>query len=66
MQTFICSLIIIAALLYTANRWMPLKLKQRFMQMLGKTPVVNQSTGGCSSCSSCGNCGSNSTKLAKK
>jgi len=63
MQTLISGLIIIAALIYVANRWLPTKLKQRLM----RRPVTMQATSGaCSSCSSCGNCGSNAGKLVKK
>jgi len=68
MQTIICSLIILAAALYVANRWLPFTMKQRFLQMAGKSPKVKTeaTSGACSSCSSCGNCASNTTKLVKK
>jgi hypothetical protein len=65
MQTIICSLIIFAAVLYVANRWLPAKLKQRLMP--GKSALATKpASGSCSSCSSCGNCGSDSIKLVKK
>jgi hypothetical protein len=73
MQTFITSLIIAAAALYTANRWLPFRIKQRLLQLIGKQkPTIpihngsNASAGDCGSCSSCGNCGSGSTKIIKK
>jgi hypothetical protein len=68
MQTIICSLIIFAAVLYVANRWLPFAVKQRFLQLAGKSPKVKTdvTSGSCSSCSSCGNCASNTTKLVKK
>lgn len=68
MQTLICSLIVLAAALYVANRWLPLAIKQRFLQMPGKSPKVKSeaASGACSSCSSCGNCGSTTVKIIKK
>ncbi|MET3106525.1 hypothetical protein AAKU67_001237 [Oxalobacteraceae bacterium GrIS 2.11] len=68
MQTIICSLIIFAAVVYVANRWMPFALRQRLMTLLGQTPKakVQAGSGSCSSCSSCGNCGSDSDKTVKK
>ncbi|TDK68346.1 hypothetical protein [Sapientia aquatica] len=78
MQTFITSLIIIAATLYTLNRWLPFRLKQRLWQLVGKQKTIIPinvasnvgSNGGsdCGSCSSCGNCGSgnNTIKIIKK
>ena len=66
MQTIICSLIVIAALLYVANRWLPARMKQRCRRWLGKTVELKPQAGGCGSCSSCGNCGSDSGKLLKK
>ncbi len=66
MQTLISGLIIIAALIYVANRWLPTKLKQRLMRLSGKPAALQPAEGACSSCSSCGNCGSNANKLVKK
>jgi len=66
MQTLISAVIIIAALFYVANRWLPTKLKQRLMRLSGKTASLQPANGSCSSCSSCGNCGSNANKLVKK
>ena len=66
MQTLITGLIIVAALFYVANRWLPTKIKQRLMRWSGKSSPVPTATGSCSSCSSCGNCGSNPGKLIKK
>lgn len=68
MQTIICSLIIFAAVLYVAQRWLPYAAKQRLLQLLGKSPKVKiePSGGACGSCSSCGNCGSNTVKMIKK
>lgn len=68
MQPLICSLIIFIAALYVVNRWLPFAVKQRFLQMLGKSPKVKieAASSSCSSCSSCGNCQSNSVKMVKK
>ena len=66
MQTLISGLIIIAALIYVAKRWLPTRIKQRCMQLLGKPVPVSPAAGACSACSSCGNCGSDSTALVKK
>jgi hypothetical protein len=68
MQTIICSLIIFAAVLYVANRWLPAGLKQRLMpgKSADATKSKSSAGGSCSSCSSCGNCGSDSIKLLKK
>ena len=68
MQIVITCLIVLAALIYTANRWMPFSTKQRLLQLFGKTPQAKTqaASGSCGSCSSCGNCGSDSIKLVKK
>lgn len=68
MQTLITCLIVLAALIYIANRWMPIATKQKFWTMLGKAPKpkTNIANGSCGSCSSCGNCGSDSIKMVKK
>jgi hypothetical protein len=68
MQTLICGLIILAAAWYVINRWMPGPMKQRILQMLGKSPKVKTeaASGSCGSCSSCGNCVSDSVKMVKK
>ncbi len=56
MQTLICSVIILAAAIYTAKRWLPGKLKNR---LFGTKPATS---GSCGSCSSCGNCASGKGK----
>jgi hypothetical protein len=66
MQTIICSVIIGMAIFFVANRWLPTKIKQRCLQLLGKQIADKPVSGACGSCSSCGNCGNNSTKLVKK
>jgi len=70
MQTLICSLIIICAAIYVAHRWLPTKIKQRLMKLVGsnqaKASLDNPTGGTCGTCSSCGNCASNSEKLVKK
>jgi len=68
MQALICGLIIFAAAIYVVNRWLPAAVKQRFLQMMGKSPKVKTdvASGSCGSCSSCGNCGSNAVKMVKK
>ncbi len=70
MQTVICSLIIIGAAIYVAHRWLPTKIKQRWMKWSGSAradaSTESLKGGTCSACSSCGNCGSNSEKLVKK
>ena len=73
MQTFITSLIVIAATVYTANRWLPFRLKQRLLQLIGKQKTIipinnvgSTNANECGSCSSCGNCGSSTIKIIKK
>ncbi len=60
MQLILCSLIIIAATLFVANRWCPATLKRRILASLGISPKLSPA-GGCSNCSSCGNCGNSKT-----
>jgi hypothetical protein len=55
MQTFLCSLIIIAAALYVTNQWLPHRFKQRFMSLFGKK-LSKSPKRACSACSSCGDC----------
>lgn len=67
MQTLLCSIIIIFALIFVLKRWLPITLKQHLAHLLGQ-PVVATPAGGCGSCSSCGNCsaGTKSTQTDKK
>jgi|GEM_PF-3974717 len=68
MQTLLSSLIVLIAAIYIAKQWLPHQLKQRLLQMFGKSLEAkpNGANGTCSSCSSCGSCGSNNEKdLAK-
>ena len=76
MQTILCTLIVIVALVYVANRWLPAPLKRRLLPWLSdhsaSGAALNKPAGqsaqssACGSCSSCGNCGNASTKIIKK
>jgi len=66
-QSILSSLLILIAALYIARLWLPHKLKQRLLQLVGKSSLAKQSVGACGSCSSCGNCGDGDVaKSAKK
>ena len=55
MQNFICAILIIAATIYVANRWLPARFKQPFFKLFGK-PMPVKASGGCSACSSSNSC----------
>ena len=60
MQTLLCSVIIIFALIYVLKRWLPTTLTQALAQLFGRQGLATTSDG-CDDCSSCGNCGTAST-----
>lgn len=71
MQTILCGLIVVVALVYVANRWLPSKMRQKlFPWQAARSLKIQSGTGStqasCSSCSSCGGCGSAPTKVMQK